>query len=152
MLELFLSGLFGGWPHPACVLLAAISTGMVRSAAEGALVAFAGGLLLDVFAGPPLGRQMLALIVAALPVFLKHTDLDRRTVLAPVLAGIAGTCLYWLVLGLVDASMGLYVPWLGLGWRWILPTMIVNGALAWPAVRLAQRLTARRGPRLVSRS
>lgn len=67
-LQLFLSGVLVGLPHPSALLVAALATGLVRSEQEGLLVAFGGGLLLDLFTGPPLGRQALTLLVATLPV------------------------------------------------------------------------------------
>lgn len=151
-LQLFLSGVLVGLPHPSALLVAALATGLVRSEQEGLLVAFGGGLLLDLFTGPPLGRQALTLLVATLPVFLKHTEFARLTVLAPVLAAVVATLIYWPVLGIIDSAHGLAVPWLPLFLRWTLPTLFFHALLAMPANYLVDRLAARRGPRLMARS
>lgn len=145
--ELFFSLLLVDRPHPLLVLLLAISVGMVRGPRDGALVAFGGGLLLDVFGGPPLGRQTLALVIATLTVFLARTDLARRTILAPVLAAVAGTLLYWVVLAIVESAAGLAVPWLHLVIRWVLPTLVIDALLVLPLIALIERLSVHSGPR-----
>ncbi len=152
LLEVFLSLTLIGQPRPSLLLLLTIAAGMVRSAAAGIMVAFFGGLLLDALAGPPLGRQALALVIASLLIFLKHSDLARTTVLAPPLAVVAGTLLYWLVLGLTDAGLGLAVPWMALSYRWILPILLMNGLLTLPTFYLLERLSIRRTSRSVRRT
>lgn len=149
--EIFLAELLLGQPRPGFLLLAAVAVGLARSPVEGALVAFGGGLLLDALAGPPLGRQSLALVVATVVVFIRYTEPARRTVLAPVLAVGVGTVLYWTVLGLADSIAGLAVPWAPVLLRYALPSLVLNVLLAWPAFRLAQRLSVRSGPRLTAR-
>lgn len=151
LLEFFLSMTLIGQPRPSLLLLLAIAAGMVRSAASGVMVAFFGGLLLDVLAGPPLGRQAFALVIATLPIFLKHSELARTTVLAPLLAVLAGTLLHWLVLGLTDVGLGLAVPWVALSYRWILPILLMNALLALPAFYLVGRLSGRPTTRTVIR-
>ncbi len=151
LFEVFLSAVLIGTPHPSFVLLLALPVGIVRTPPEGALVAFGGGLLLDALAGPPLGRQALALVVAALPVFLGRMESTRRTILAPALAVTVGTVLYWLALGLCDAALGLSTPWLSLGLRWALPTLVMNAVLALPLFGLVGWLSVRALPGLPAR-
>ncbi|MDQ3328021.1 MAG: rod shape-determining protein MreD [Chloroflexota bacterium] len=145
--ELCFSLLIVDLPHPMLVLLLAISAGMVRRPRDGAVVAFGGGFLLDVFGGPPLGRQTLALVVGTLTVFLARTELARRTVLAPVLAAVVGTVLYWLVLAIVESTAGLVVPWSHIVLRWVLPTIALNALLVLPLIGLVERLSVRSGAR-----
>lgn len=151
VLEVFLSAVLVGVPHPSFVLVLAVAAGLARTPAAGALVAFGGGLALDGFGGPALGRQTLALLVATLPVCVRGTEVARRTVLAPVLAAGAGTVLYWLVLGAADAVVGLTVAWGNLALRWTMPTLLMNTLLALPAFHLVDRLTPRRRPSLSTR-
>lgn len=151
LLEVFLSATLIGQPRPSLLLLLAIATGMVRSVTTGATIAFGGGLLLDALAGPPLGRQALALVIATLPVLLKGSDLARTTVLAPIVAVLLGTLLYWLSLGLTDGSFGLSVPWVSLSVRWVLPILLMNGLMALPAFYFVERISGRRATRTVTR-
>jgi len=151
VVEVFFSLLLVDRPHPLLVLLLAISTGMVREPRDGAFVAFGGGFLLDVFGGPPLGRQTLPLVVATLTVFLARTELARRTVLAPVLAAVGGTLLYWIVLVIVESAAGLAVPWGHIVLRWVLPTLVLNALLVLPLIALVERLSVRSGPRRTAR-
>lgn len=125
--------------------------GLVRSPAEGALAAFAGGVLLDALAGPPIGRQTLALVLATLVVYVRYTEIARRTVLAPLLAVGVGTLVYWVALGVADSAVGLSTPWLPVLLRYVLPSLALNLLLALPAYRLARRLSVRSGPRLTAR-
>ncbi len=150
LLELLLGELLPGQPHPSMVLLAAISVGMLRSTRAGVGVAFLGGLALDSLA-PPFGRQTLPLVLAVLPVFLKHTELARRTVLAPVVAVALGSAVNWVALGLVDSILGLSVPWAHVLLRWLLPSVLLNALLALPAYALLSRLPFRGGLRLTTR-
>ncbi len=150
LVERLMAELLIGRPHPGFLLLAVIAVGMVRSTRAGVALAFGGGLFLDAF-GPPLGRQALALVLASVVIFVKHTDIARKTVIAPVVAAVLGTVIYWTVLGIADSAMGLAVPWLHVGLRWVLPSLVVNALLAWPAFNLVDKLSVRTGPRLTVR-
>ena len=149
--DLFLSYLLVGLPHPGIVLLTALATGMVRTPTEGAIVAFGGGVLLDLFAGPPVGRITLALVLATLPVFLKYTEMARRTVLAPVLAAGLGTLIFWIMLVLTVSDLGLGMSWPHLFMRVVVPSLFVNTLLALAFLHLIARVPSRRGPKLTTR-
>lgn len=149
--ELLLGSLLLWQPHPGVVLLAALAVGLVRAPAQGMLVAFTGGVLLDLLAGPPLGRQALPLLLGTTLVFLRYSELARRTVLAPVAAAALGTALYWLSLGLVEALLGRVLPWGDLLVRWLLPSVVVNMLLIWPAVIAVTSLPLRPANRLPRR-
>ncbi|MDQ3854923.1 MAG: rod shape-determining protein MreD [Chloroflexota bacterium] len=151
LLEAGLSALLPGQPHPTVLLLLALSVGMSRRVEEGAALAFVGGVLSDALGGLALGRTALALVVATVVVFVRYTELARRTVLAPLVAAAVGTLLYWLVLVLVDATNGMAVPWLHVLVRWALPTLLVNVLLIWPVLYGVTRLRAARGLRLIAR-
>lgn len=141
--ELLLSSLLLWQPHPGVVLLSAVAVGLVRTPAEGMIAAFAGGLLLDLAGGLPLGRQTLPLLIGTTLVFLRYSELARRTVLAPVVASAVATLLYWVFLGIVETLLGRDLPWGDFLLRWAVPAALVNMVLIWPAVIAVSSLSFR---------
>ena len=143
LLEVLLALLLPGRPHPGAVLLAALAVGLRRGPVAGALAAFGGGLLLDAFAGPPLGRQALALTLAASVLCLPGARMAPRSPLASALAGGLATLVYWAALGIVDSSLGMSVPWPSVLLRYVAPSLLLNALLAWPLPLLAPRRAPR---------
>jgi rod shape-determining protein MreD len=79
---------------PDLVLLLVIIGALIYGSRAALVWAFAGGLVLDLFSGGPLGSSSLALMAAALVVGIGHNTLSRYNLLVPLAAGAVGTWVY----------------------------------------------------------
>jgi len=117
----------GAFPNLALVAVIAITwTAGVRFGMAWACVA---GLMLDLTADGPLGPHALALLAGAYLTGFWARNLDRESVLHPVVAAAASTALYSAVLVLSDDVLGLPVPPLGIALQLVVAAAIYNAAL-----------------------
>lgn len=128
---------FGGTPDLLLVVLVALA--LVRGSIVGAIAGFAGGLLVDVATLGTLGLTALLLTVAGYWAGRYGETTGRGRAQAPLFAVVAITVL---------AGVGAYVLTFMLGEAVsarsallpVLPAVLLNAILAFPAMALVQRL------------
>ncbi len=117
----------GAFPNLALVAVIAITwTAGVRFGMAWACVA---GLMLDLTSDGPLGPHALALLAGAYLTGYWVRNLDRESVLHPVVAAAASTAVYSAVLVLSDDVLGLPVPPLGIALQLLVAAAVYNAAL-----------------------
>lgn len=123
--------------HPDAMLLFAIAAGIVGGSEAGALVAFAVGLVADLFVQTPLGLSALSFALVAFAVGALQASLIRSswwiTPLTALLGSAAGVVLF-VVIGAVLGQTHLMSDDLPLV---VAVVAVMNAVLALPAVRLA---------------
>jgi rod shape-determining protein MreD len=126
----------GVFPNLALVAVIAVAwTSGVRSGMAWACVA---GLMLDLTAPGPLGPHALALLAGAYLTGFWTRNVDRESVLHPMLAVAAGTIAYSVILVLADDTLGLPVPPLDVALRLMIAATVYN-AVSMPAALLLVR-------------
>ena len=126
----------GVFPNLALVAVIAVAwTSGVRSGMAWACVA---GLMLDLTAPGPLGPHALALLAGAYLTGFWTRNVDRESVLHPMLAVAAGTVAYSVILVLADDTLGLPVPPLDVALRLMIAATVYN-AVSMPAALLLVR-------------
>ncbi len=127
-----------GGVTPQLALLAAISWGLQRDAAEGMVWAFFAGMMLDAFSFAPQGTTALSLMAAILAVTRLQQLIPENPVLLPVLLTGLTFAVYLLlsliVLRLTGHSFSLSNVSL------MLPTVVLHALLGLPASWLARAL------------
>lgn len=127
-----------GGVAPQLAVLAAISWGLQRGAAEGMVWAFFAGMMLDAFSYTPQGTTAISLMLAILAVTRLQQLLPENPVLLPVLLTGLTFAVYQL--------LSLIVLWLtGHTFSWsnitlLLPAIVLHGLLGLPAAWLARLL------------
>jgi rod shape-determining protein MreD len=117
----------GAFPNLALVAVIAITwTAGVR---QGMAWACLAGLMLDLTAGGPLGPHALALLAGAYLTGFWLRNLDRESVLHPVVAAAASTAVYSAVLVLADDLLGLPVPPPAIAMQLVVAASVYNAAL-----------------------
>jgi len=117
----------GVFPNLALVVVIAITwTGGVRSGMAWACVA---GLMLDLTAPGPLGPHAVALLAGAYLTGFWTRNVDRASVLHPMLAAAAGTAAYSIILVAADDTLGLPVPPLGVAMQLLVAASVYNAVL-----------------------
>lgn len=134
--------------RPDLVFLIALAWGMVRGSAEGAIVAFGGGLALDILSAFPLGGQALALLLTVVALSWLGAPFYRGNLLFPVAGAFLGTWAYHLLLLLLARLFGQAVAWGGTLRYEVLPLSLVEAALMLPVYWLLDRLDRRTRRRL----
>lgn len=128
----------GVFPNLALVaVIAATWTAGVRSGMAWACIA---GLMLDLTAPGPLGPHALALLAGAYLTGYWTRNLDRESVLHPVLAAGAGTAVYSLVLIAADDTLGLPLPPLAVALQLVLAACVYNALLMPPVLFVLRKL------------
>jgi len=128
----------GAFPNLALVAVIAITwTAGVRFGMAWACVA---GLMLDLTADGPLGPHALALLAGAYLTGFWVRNLDRESVLHPVIAAAASTALYSAVLVLSDDVLGLPVPPVGIAVQLVVAAAVYNAALMPLALAVVRKL------------
>jgi rod shape-determining protein MreD len=128
----------GAFPNLALVAVIAITwTAGLRQGMAWACVA---GLMLDLTADGPLGPHAVALLAGAYLTGFWVRNLDRESVLQPVVATAASTAVYSAVLVLSDNMLGLPVPALGVAIQLIVAAAVYNAALMPIALMLVRGL------------
>lgn len=118
--------------RPDLVFLVALAWGMVRGSAEGAIVAFGGGLALDILSSFPLGGQALALLLTVVALSWLGAPFYRGNPLFPVAGAFLGTWAYHFLLLLLSQLFGQVVSWGGTLRYVVLPLSLVEAALMLP--------------------
>jgi rod shape-determining protein MreD len=130
----------GAFPNLALVVVIAITwTAGVRQGMAWACVA---GLLLDLTADGPLGPHAVALLAAAYLSGFWVRNLDRESLLHPVIAAAASTAAYSAVLVLSDDVLGLPVPSLGIALQLVVAASVYNAALMPVVLAVTRKLHA----------
>ena len=133
--------------RPDVVLLLLLAWVMVRGLREGVILAFIGGIALDLFSSLPLGSHALALLLTIVAVGLLAAPLHRGNVVFPVAGAFAATVLYNLLLLTFSQLLGEEVAWLASLGRIVLPLALIEAALIplayWVTDRLDQRAQRR---------
>lgn len=119
---------------PQLALLAPISWGLRRGAAEGMVWAFIAGMLLDLFSFSPVGATVLALMGAILVIIQVQQVLPENLLLPILLTGLAFAIFLLLDLVLLRLT-GHRFSWQNMS---LLPTaVVVHAVLGLPAYWLA---------------
>ena len=117
----------GVFPNLALVAVIAIAwTGGVRSGMAWACVA---GMMLDLTAPGPLGPHAVALLAGAYLTGFWTRNVDRDSVLHPMLAAAAGTAAYSIILVAADDTLGLPVPPPGVAIQLLIAASLYNAVL-----------------------
>jgi rod shape-determining protein MreD len=128
----------GAFPNLALVTVIAIAwTAGVRQGMAWACVA---GLMLDLTADGPLGPHAVALLAGAYLTGFWARNLDRESLLHPVIAAAASTAVYSAVLVLADEVLGLPVPPLGVAMQLVVAASVYNAALMPIALGVVRKL------------
>jgi rod shape-determining protein MreD len=131
----------GAFPNLALVAVIAITwTAGVRQGMAWACIA---GLLLDLTSDGPLGPHAVALLAGAYLTGFWVRNLDRESLLHPVVASAASTAVYSAVLVLADNLLGLPVPSMGIALQLIVAASIYNAALMPIALAFVRKLHSR---------
>jgi rod shape-determining protein MreD len=133
---------------PNLTLVAVIAITWAAGARTGLAWACVAGLMLDLTAPGPLGPHAVALLAGAYLTGFWTRNLDRESVVHPVIAAAASTAVYSLVLVVVDEMLGLPVPPFGIAVQLVIAACVYNAALmpfAMWAVRKVQAPIARPG-------
>ena len=130
----------GAFPNLALVAVIAITwTAGLR---QGMVWACVAGLMLDLTSDGPLGPHAVALLAGAYLTGFWIRNLDRESLLHPVVAAAVSTAVYSLVLVVADNVLGLPVPPLGIALQLIVAASIYNAALMPIALGLVRKLHA----------
>jgi rod shape-determining protein MreD len=114
---------------PNLTLVAVIAVTWTAGVRAGMVWACVAGLMLDLTAPGPLGPHALALLAGAYLTGFWMRNLDRESVLHPVLAAGASTAVYSLILGATDDTLGLPVPPLGVALQLVVAACVYNAVL-----------------------
>lgn len=130
----------GAFPNLALVAVIAVTwTAGVR---PGMALACFAGLMLDLTAPGPLGPHALALLAGAYLTGFWWRNLDRESVLQPVVAAGVSTALYSLILIVTDDTLGLPVPPLRVALQLVAAACVYNAVLMPLALVVVRKLHA----------
>ena len=130
----------GVFPNLALVAVIAITwTAGVRKGMAWACVA---GLLLDLTAPGPIGPHAVALLAGAYITGFWIRNLDRESVVHPVIAVAVSTIAYSFVLVVVDEMLGLPVPPFGIALQLVIAACVYNAVLMPIATWVVRKLQA----------
>ena len=133
----------GAFPNLALVAVIAIAwKAGVRPGMAWACIA---GLMLDLTASGPIGPHAVALLTGAYLTGFWTRNVDRESVIHPVIAAAVGSVAYSLVLVLLNKMLGLPVPPFGLAVQLVIAASVYNAVLMPVAVSVARGLASSRG-------
>ena len=136
----------GVFPNLALVAVLAITwTAGVRKGMAWACVA---GLLLDLTAPGPIGPHAVALLAGAYLTGFWIRNLDRESVVHPVIAVAVSTIAYSSVLVVVDEMLGLPVPPFGIAVQLVIAACVYNAVLMPVAMWVVRKLQAPANPKV----
>lgn len=131
--------------RPDLILVIVLAWTLVYGPREGVVMAFAGGIWLDLFSGGLMGASSLALIAAVLPAGSGYTTLFRTHLAVPLATGVIGTLTFSLVyLGIMYlvGQSGFFVLMLT---RLVPPAIFFNTVLILIVSPLLNRIPEARG-------
>jgi rod shape-determining protein MreD len=136
----------GVFPNLALVAVIAITwTAGVRKGMAWACVA---GLLLDLTAPGPIGPHAVALLAGAYLTGFWIRNLDRESIVHPVIAAAVSTVAYSSVLVVVDEMLGLPVPPFGIAVQLVIAACVYNAVLMPVAMWVVRKLQAPANPKV----
>ena len=118
-----------GGAFPNLALVAVIAITWTAGVPQGMAWACLTGLMLDLTADGPLGPHAVALLAGAYLTGFWVRNVDRETLLHPVVAAAASTAVYSAVLVLADDLLGLSVPPLAIAIQLVVAASVYNAAL-----------------------
>lgn len=127
--------------QPDLLLVTVVCWSLLAGVTQGLFMAFAGGILLDLVAGLPLGASALALMPLCFLASLGRNSVYHNNIWLPALLVALATPLHaWLLL-LTRQLRGAPIDWLGTTTHLILPEIALNVALTLLVVRLLRRIS-----------
>jgi rod shape-determining protein MreD len=133
---------------PNLALVAVIAITWIAGTRKGMAWACVAGLMLDLTAPGPLGPHAVALLAGAYLTGFWTRNLERESVVHPLIAAAVSTAAYSLVLVVVDELLGLPVPPFGIAVQLVVAACVYNAVLmafAMWVVRLVQAPMTRPG-------
>lgn len=115
--------------HPDLLLVVVVCWSLIHGVTEGLLLAFFGGLGLDIIAGAPLGGTALALMPTTFFGTVSRNSVFMNHALLPVALVLLATPLHGLIVLLLQQVRGAPVDWAGSALRVVLPALALNGLL-----------------------
>jgi rod shape-determining protein MreD len=132
--------------QPDLLLVTVVCWSLIAGITQGLVVAFVGGILLDLVSGLPVGASSLALMPVCFLSSLGRSSVYHNNLWLPVLLVALATPLHaWIIL-LTRQLRGAPIDWLGTTTHVILPEIALNIALTIIVMRVLWRLN--RGLRL----
>ena len=114
---------------PDLVLLALLAWTLIYGGQSGVVLAFVGGIALDIFSGGPMGASSLSLMAASAVTGIGHGTLYRYNPLVPVVVTMVGTVVYsFAYLGILFV-LGLGLPFMSTVTHVIVPSILYNATL-----------------------
>jgi len=129
--------------QPNFMFLVVFSWSLLRGGREGMLWAFAGGMLLDILSGAPLGVSALSLLLISLLSGLGEATTFRTSFFLLMVGSFAVSLFHDLVFLVILQLMGWSVEWPMVLWRLLFPAAGLNMAFM-PAVYALMRWLHRR--------
>jgi len=133
---------------PNLALVAVIALTWTLGVRPGMAWACIAGLLLDMTAPGPLGPHALALLASAYLTGFWMRNVDRESVVQPVIAVAVSTAVYSLILIGADDLLGLPVPPMGIAAQLVAAASLYNAALTPVALFVVRKLHAPRTQRI----
>ncbi len=131
--------------RPDLILVIVLAWTLVYGPKEGVVMAFAGGIWLDLFSGGFMGASSLALIAAVLPAGSGYTTLFRTHFLVPLVTGAVGTVLFSAVSLGILYLLGQATLFLPMMTRLVPPAVFYNTVLLLLISPLLNRIPEARG-------
>jgi rod shape-determining protein MreD len=130
--------IFGAQPN--LLLVVVVCWSLLAGVTQGLVIAFVGGLLLDLIAGLPLGASSLALMPVCFLASIGRSSVYHNNSWLPVLLVALATPLHaWLLL-LTRQLRGAPIDWLGTTTHLVLPEIALNVVLALIMIRVLRRV------------
>jgi rod shape-determining protein MreD len=126
--------------RPALVLVAVVCCTLVSGLSAGARWAFYGGVALDLCGAAPLGSHALALLLAAMAVYVSLRRLGGEHWLLPILASFGAALLYEAVLALLYTLPIAPLDWGNYAVVALLPSALLAMVPALPVYALLRQL------------
>jgi rod shape-determining protein MreD len=127
---------------PNLALIAVIAITWAYGVRKGMAWACVAGLMLDLTAPGPIGPHALALLAGAYLTGFWTRNLDRESVVQPVIAAALSTAVYSLVLVVVVEMLGLPVPPLGTAVQLVIAACAYNAVLMPVAMWVVRKVQA----------
>ena len=127
---------------PNLALVAVIAITWTAGVKKGMAWACVAGLLLDLTAPGPIGPHAVALLAGAYLTGFWIRNLERESVVHPVIAVAVSTIAYSSVLVVVDEMLGLPVPPFGIALQLVIAACVYNALLMPVAMWIVRKLQA----------
>jgi rod shape-determining protein MreD len=125
--------------QPDLLLVLVVCWSLVNGVSEGLVLAFAGGLTIDLIAGLPLGTTPLALMPVCFLGVVGRSSVYVNNVWLPMLLVAIATPIEGLLTLLIRDLRGVPVDWQGATLRIILPALVLNVVMTPFVARLMRR-------------